>query len=49
MPAKSSELKHTIKLIQELTVEINEIEATIKQIVDGIQSPFLPSLVSVIG
>lgn len=30
MPAKSLELKHTIKLIQELTAEIDEIEAAIK-------------------
>ena len=42
MPAKSLELKHTIKLIQELTVEIDEIEAAIKQIMDEeIQSPIL--------
>ena len=42
MPAKSLELKHTIKLIQELTVEIDEIEAAIKQIMDeDIQSPIL--------
>ena len=34
MPAKSLELKHTIKLIQELTIEINEIEAAIKRIMD---------------
>ena len=40
MPAKSLELKHTIKLIQELTIEINEIEAAIKRIMDEeIQSP----------
>ena len=32
MPAKSLELKHTIKLIQELTSEIDKIEAAIKQI-----------------
>lgn len=32
MPAKSLELKHTIKLIQELTVEFDEIEAEIKSI-----------------
>ena len=31
-PAKSLELKHTIKLIQELTVEFDEIEAEIKSI-----------------
>lgn len=42
MPAKSLELKHTIKLIQELTLEIDEIEAIIKQIMDEeIQSPIL--------
>ncbi|ANU52920.1 IS110 family transposase [Acutalibacter muris] len=42
MPAKSLELKHTIKLIQELTVEIDEIEAAIKRIMDEeIQSPLL--------
>ena len=42
MPAKSLELKHTIKLIQELTIEINEIETAIKQIMDEqIQSPIL--------
>ena len=42
MPAKSLELKHTIKLIQELTIEIDEIEAAIKQIMDEeIQSPIL--------
>ena len=42
MPAKSLELKHTIRLIQELTAEIDEIEAAIKQIMDEeIQSPIL--------
>ena len=42
MPAKSLELKHTIKLIQELTLEINEIEAAIKRIMDEeIKSPIL--------
>ena len=36
------ELKHTIKLIQELTSEIDEIEAAIKQIMDEeIKSPIL--------
>lgn len=40
MPAKSLELKHTIKLIQELTTEVDEIEAAIKRIMDEeIQSP----------
>jgi transposase len=42
MPAKSLELKHTIKLIQELSSEIDEIEAAIKQIMDEeIKSPIL--------
>lgn len=39
MPAKSLELKHTIKLIRELTIEINEIDAEIKKIMDRIASP----------
>ena len=41
MPAKSMELKHTIKLIQEITAEIDEIEAEIKSIMDTINSPIL--------
>ena len=42
MAAKSLELKHTIKLIQELTIEIDEIETVIKRIMDEeIQSPIL--------
>ena len=41
MPAKSLELKHTIKLIQELTSEIDEIETEIKAIMDEINSPIL--------
>lgn len=41
MPAKSLELKHTIKLIQELSIEIDEIEAEIKTIMDEINSPIL--------
>ena len=41
MPAKSLELKHTIKLIQELTSEIDEIETEIKTIMDTINSPIL--------
>ena len=42
MPAKSLELKHTIKLIQELTSEITEIETAIKRIMDEeIHSPIL--------
>ena len=41
MPAKSLELKHTIKLIRELTSEIDEIKTNIKSIMDTIQSPIL--------
>ena len=41
MPAKSLELKHTIKLILELTSEIDEIEVEIKAIMDEINSPIL--------
>lgn len=41
MPAKSLELKHTIKLIWELDSEIDEIEAAIKSIMDTINSPIL--------
>ncbi len=41
MPAKSLELKHTIKLIQELDSEIDEIENEIKVIMDEINSPIL--------
>ena len=41
MPAKSLELKHTIKLILELDSEIEEIENEIKIIMDEINSPIL--------
>ena len=41
MPAKSLELKHTIKLIHELDAEIKEIEEQIKIIMDEIDSPIL--------
>ena len=41
MPAKSLELKHTIKPIQELTSEIDEIETSIQSIMDSIHSPIL--------
>ena len=41
MPAKSLELKHTIKLIRELDAEIEEIENEIKTIMDEINSPIL--------
>lgn len=39
LPAKSLELKHTIKLIRELTVEIDEIDAEINKMMDSIASP----------
>lgn len=39
--AKSLELKHTIRLIQELDAEIDEIENEIKIIMDEINSPIL--------
>ncbi len=42
MPAKSLELKHTIKLIRELDSEIDEIETEINKIMDEIQSPIIP-------
>lgn len=41
MPAKSLELKHTIKLISELDTEIQEIEKAVKSIMDEINSPIL--------
>ena len=41
MPAKSLELKHTLKLIGELDSEIAEIETEIKRIMDDINSPIL--------
>ena len=41
MPAKSLELRHTIKLIGELDAEIKEIENAIRDIVDEIDSPIL--------
>ena len=47
MPAKSLELKHTIKLIGELDDEIIEIEAAIKQIVDSLETTIL--IISGIG
>jgi transposase len=39
MPAKSLELKHTIKLIRALTIDIDEIEAEISKMMDKIASP----------
>ncbi len=41
LPAKSLELKHTIRLIGELDSEINEIESEIKKIMNEIASPIL--------
>ena len=41
MPAKSLELKHTIKLIGELTSEIDEIEAEIECIVDNLDTTLI--------
>lgn len=41
MPAKSMELKHTIRLIRELDAEIDEIEKEIQSIMDEIDSPIL--------
>ena len=41
MPAKSLELKHTLRLIGELDSEISEIESEIKRIMDQISSPIL--------
>lgn len=41
MPAKSLELRHTLRLIGELDSEITEIESEIKQIMDQIPSPIL--------
>ena len=44
MPAKSLELKHTIKLIHEINFEIDEIENETKIIMDEINSPILSIL-----
>ena len=41
MPAKSLELKHTIKLICEIDTEIKEIENEINSIMDSLNSPIL--------
>ena len=38
-PAKSLELRHTIRLIRELNAEIDDIEVAIQTIMDEIQSP----------
>lgn len=39
MPAKSLELRHTIRLISELDTEIAEIEQAIQSIMNGLHSP----------
>lgn len=39
MPAKSLELRYTIRLIRELDAEINEIEAEIQSIMAQLHSP----------
>ena len=39
MPAKSLELRHTIRLIRELDAEINEVESDIQAIMDELHSP----------
>lgn len=39
MPAKSLELRHTIHLIRELDAEIEEVEASIQDIMEQINSP----------
>jgi transposase len=41
MPAKSLELQHTIRLVRELDKEIDEIETTIKAIIDEMAPPIL--------
>ncbi len=41
MPAKSLELRHTIKLLEELTLEIDKIEKEIKSIINKLNSPIL--------
>ena len=42
MPAKSLELRHTIRLIRELDAEIKEIDAAIQSIMDELHSPITP-------
>ena len=39
MPAKSLELQHTIRLIRELNAQIDQIESTIKDIMNELHSP----------
>ena len=51
MPAKSLELKHTVQLIQTLSVEIEEIEAEIDVFMEQIQSPIttIPGIANRMG
>ena len=44
MPAKALEFQHTIRLIRELTAEIDEIEAALKEMLDKFNSliPTIP-------
>ena len=51
MPAKSLELKHTIRLIRELDAEIEEIENEINSIMDKVHSPIttIPGIGTRIG
>ena len=51
MPAKSLELKHTIRLIGELDAEIEEIEKEINSIMDAVHSPIttIPGIGSRMG
>lgn len=39
MPAKSLELRHTIRLVRELDAEIADIEASIQSIMEELHSP----------
>lgn len=44
IPAKAMKLKHTIKLIQELTAEIDQIKFEIKATIDKIPFPIFSIL-----
>lgn len=50
-PAKSLELRHTIRLIRELNSEINDIESSIRSILESLNSPILsvPGIGETIG
>ena len=51
IPSKSLELKHTIRLIEVLSSEINEIEASINELMDKLHSPItsIPGLKNRMG